>query len=214
VSPGAGQVVGPVPEGRQPDVYDRLRRRVLWALPTGLYLLGSGAGGRRNLMTISWVTQVAVEPKMVAIGVESSAVTHALVAESGTFALSLLPRSQRAVVRKFAKPVAEADVDIDEERREGTMNGEPVRLAPGGDPVLGQCAAWLQCTVRHRLGLGSHSLFVGEVTNCGIGAPTRAGEKAGGQAEAGSPVEAGAEEQAAGPGEVLRMEDTRMNYGG
>lgn len=201
MSPGPGPVVGPVPDGRQPETYDRLRRRILWSLPTGLYVLGSGAGPRRNLMTISWVTQVATEPKLVAVSIESSSVTAALVAESGTFALSLLPRQQRAVVRKFAKPVLDAVVD--EEQRQGTMNGEEVHLVRTGDPVLAQCAAWLECVVRHRVVLGSHNLFVGEVTDCGLGAPSLR--------SSGDTV---ADEEARAPGEVLRMEDTRMNYGG
>ena len=39
------------PRGRDPDEYDRLRRRVLWSMPTGLFVVGSRAGDRRNLMT-------------------------------------------------------------------------------------------------------------------------------------------------------------------
>ena len=33
-----------VPEGRDPEEYDRMRRRVLWSLPTGLFVVGSRAG--------------------------------------------------------------------------------------------------------------------------------------------------------------------------
>lgn len=201
MSPGPGPVVGPVPEGLEPASYDRIRRRVLWALPTGLYVLGSGAGGRRNLMTISWVTQVATDPKLLAVSVESGAVTAALVGESNSYALSLLPREQRTIVRKFAKPVL--DSEIDEERRSGTMNGEAVELAPRGDPVLAKCAAWIECAVRQRVELGSHILFVGEVTDCGVGAPS-----------ASRPSAAPTDRVPTETGEVLRMEDTRMNYGG
>ena len=34
-------IVGPVPSGREPEEYDKLRRRVLWKMPSGLYVLGS-----------------------------------------------------------------------------------------------------------------------------------------------------------------------------
>ena len=61
--------VGPFPEGRDPEEYDRLRRRVLWSLPTGLFVVGSRAGARRNLMTCNWVMQVATTPKLVAVAV-------------------------------------------------------------------------------------------------------------------------------------------------
>jgi flavin reductase (DIM6/NTAB) family NADH-FMN oxidoreductase RutF len=186
----AHDALGPVPAGRDPDDYDRLRRRVLWSMPSGLYVVGTRAGTRRNLMTISWVTQVAMSPKLVGIGVESAAVTHELLTTGGVFALSLLPRSQRAVVRRFAKPVTESLVDDD--TGVGTMHEEPVHVATTGAPVLDRAVAWLDCEVRHVLALGSHSWFVGEVVDCGESADGSEGPDSG----------------------ILRMEDTRMNYGG
>lgn len=162
------------------DGFDRRRRRTLWALPTGLYLLGSRSGDERNLMTINWVTQVCMEPKLVGVGVEREAVTHRLVADGGAFTVSLLSRDDRAVVRKFVRP---ATVDGD-----GTLNGFAVEEGPTGTPVLAQAAAWLDCRVVERLDLGSHTLFVGEVVGCSAPEDPDAG--------------------------VLRMEDTRMNYGG
>lgn len=159
------------------DAFDRLRRRVLWALPAGLYLLGSRSadGSRRNLMTLSWAMQVATSPKLVAVGVEADAVTRGLVEDGGVFSVSLLNRDDRAVVRRFAKP---ADDDF---------GGHAVFEAATGAPILAAAAAWLDCEVRHALDLGSHTLFVGEVVDCGY------------------PAEGA---------EILRMEDTRMSYGG
>ncbi len=197
---GPDAVVGPVPVGRDPDDYDRLRRRVLWSMPTGLYVVGTRAGGDRNLMTISWVTQVATSPKLVGIGVESGAHTHALLVEGGVFALSLLPRSQRAIVRRFVKPVTESSVDDD--TGVGTMQGEPVHTAATGAPILDVALSWMDCEVRHVLALGSHSFFVGEVVDCAGpagGAPDRSSSGPGAADPDSSP---------------LRMEDTRMNYGG
>jgi flavin reductase (DIM6/NTAB) family NADH-FMN oxidoreductase RutF len=168
-------------------------------MPSGLYVVGTRAAGRRNLMTISWVTQVAVIPKLVGIGVESVAVTHDLLERGGVFALSLLPRSQRATVRRFVKPVTESAVD--DTTGVGTMQGEPVHGAVTGAPILDVAMSWLDCEVRHVLALGSHSFFVGEVVDCGESVP--------GSTQASSP----------GPdadldSSPLRMEDTRMNYGG
>jgi flavin reductase (DIM6/NTAB) family NADH-FMN oxidoreductase RutF len=183
-------VVGPVPEGRDPGEYDRLRRRVLWSMPAGLYVVGTRAGSDRNLMTISWVTQVAVSPKLVGIGVESGAVTHTLLHRGRVFALSLLPRAQRAVVRRFAKPVTE--LSFDDRTGVGTMQGEPVHVAVTGAPILDCAVSWLDCEVRHVLALGSHDWFVGEVVDCGEATDSPSGPDAA----------------------VLAMGDTRMNYGG
>jgi flavin reductase (DIM6/NTAB) family NADH-FMN oxidoreductase RutF len=190
-----GDVVGPVPDGREPDEYDRLRRRVLWSLPTGLYVLGSRAGGRRNLMTVSWVTQVAQTPKLVGVGVEATSHTHELLSEGGVFSLSLLARRDRALVRHFVKPVA--DSDFDEASGRGTMNGAPVRRASTGAPILDVAVAWIDCEIRHALPLGSHTWFVGEVIDVGEVEPTGPDDGTDGA-----------------DGGILRMEDTRMNYGG
>jgi flavin reductase (DIM6/NTAB) family NADH-FMN oxidoreductase RutF len=59
-------VVGPVPPDHDPGEYDKLRRRVLWTMPSGLYVLGTRAGERRNGMTVNWVTQVSSDPKLLA----------------------------------------------------------------------------------------------------------------------------------------------------
>jgi flavin reductase len=187
-------VIGPVPGGKDPGAYDRLRRRVLWSMPCGLYVVGTRAGARRNLMTVSWATQVAMDPKLIGIGVESGAVTHDLLVEGRVFALSLLPRSQRAVVRRFAKPVTETLVD--DATGTGTMQGEPVHSATTGAPILDGAVSWLDCELRHVFGLGSHSWFVGEVVDCGETAPS---------------TEASDDETDA---RILSMQDTRMNYGG
>ena len=179
--------VGPIPPGADPATYDRVRRRVLWRMPSGLYLLGSRSGDERNLMTLNWATQVCTDPKLVAVGIEKPALTHRLVEEGGCFTLCVLARADRAVVRSFAKPAA-WDGDA------STLNGHAVREATTGAPVFARAAAWLDCRLRHHLDLGSHSLFVGEVVDAG-----EADAEAG-----GDPTDL----------EVLRMEDTRMNYGG
>jgi flavin reductase (DIM6/NTAB) family NADH-FMN oxidoreductase RutF len=182
----ASEVVGHVPSGSDPVEYDRLRRRVLWSLPTGLYVLGSRSGDTRNFMTCNLAMQLALDPKVVGVSVERSAVTWRLIDEGGAFALSLIARSDRALVRKFVKP---SDHDL----AGGTLAGEAYREAPvTGAPVLATAAGYLDCRVTSRLDLRSHTLFAGEVMAAGFGtAPDRA-------------------EGAA----ILRMEDTRMNYGG
>jgi flavin reductase (DIM6/NTAB) family NADH-FMN oxidoreductase RutF len=70
-----------------------------------------------------------------------------------------------------------------------TLNGFPFHDgALTGAPVLDQAAAFVECEVRNPVDVGGHTLFIGEVVNCAFQKP---------------------EETA-----VLRMEDTRMSYGG
>jgi flavin reductase (DIM6/NTAB) family NADH-FMN oxidoreductase RutF len=187
----SGELVGPFPSGVDHDEYDRLRRRVLWSFPTGLFVVGSvgrvDGSPRCNLMTANLVVQVATNPKMVAVAVEHEAVTAALIRDGRCFTISLLSRSDRAVVRRFVKPVTE--VSLDEMGRPSTMAGEAVRLAGSGAPILAGALAWVDCRLHSADELGSHMLAIGEVVDAGgLDDPEVA--------------------------DVLRMEDTRMNYGG
>jgi len=163
-------------------------------MPSGLYVVGSRSGSERNLMTLNWATQVAQEPKLVGISVEHHALTHRLVSSGGVFSLSLLDRGDRSLVRDFVKPVA--DIEIDESTGEGTMNGYGVVVASTGAPILALATAWLDCEVRHSLPLGSHTWFVGEVVDAGAGSTRDDPGVLGGSYP------------------WLRMEDTRMHYGG
>lgn len=183
--PGGTGPIGPYPPGIDTDEqmagYDKLRRRVLWSLPYGLYIVGSRAGDRRNGMTLNWATQLSFDPKLVGIGVEGSALTHELISESGAFSLNTVAREDRAMVRKFTKPV-----DVDDAAR--TLNGFPFHDGVTGSPILDQAPAYMECEVRDALRFGHHTFFVGEVVDCGF------------QLDEDTPV--------------LRMEDTRMSYGG
>jgi len=176
----AAQPVGPFPSGVDPEQYDRLRRRTLWRMPAGIYLLGSAADGRRNLMTHDWAMQVATSPKLVAVSVRNDALTCELVKRGGAFSLCFLKREDRALIRGFTKPAEEGP-------EPGTLGGYLVKEGATGVPLLAQAAAWLECQVRHELAVGDHTLFVGEVVDC-----------------------AAPDEES----DVLRMEDTRLNYGG
>jgi flavin reductase (DIM6/NTAB) family NADH-FMN oxidoreductase RutF len=163
---------------------DRHRRRVLWAMPTGLYLIGSRSDDEVNLMTANLVVQVCLEPKLVAVALERDSVTARLVAKSNAFTISLVHRTDRDIVRRFVKPVKEVERDSD-----GVvlaLSGHAVSEV-GADrlPVLAHAAGYLVCTLNRSEQLGSHTLCIGEVVDV-------AGE----------------------PSEVLRMEDTRMHYGG
>ena len=178
--------VGPYPAGvgtedEQVD-YDKLRRRVLWKMPSGLYVVGSTDGAeRRNGMTTNWVTQLSFDPKWVGVGIERDAVTHGLIEAGGVFSVCLIDREDRAIVRKFTKPV---EVDLAAK----TLNGFAYVERATGAPILAGSVAFLDCAVRDRMEVGNHTFFAGEVLEAGFLKDEDT--------------------------EVLRMEDTRMNYGG
>ncbi len=168
------------------EEFDRHRRRVLWALPTGLYLIGSRAGDEVNLMTANLAVQVCIVPKLVAVALEHESVTARLVRQGGAFSISILDRSDRDVIRRFVKPVT--DVERSPDGTVTAMAGHAVTEAgPSHLPVVSNAAGYILCSLTSAQDLGSHLLCIGEVVEV-----------------AGEPADT----------EVLRMEDTRMHYGG
>ena len=139
---------------------DQLVNRLTWKIPNALALIGSRSGEERNGMTASWITQLSMEPVLIGVGVENTAVTHRLISEGGSFTVNLWNAEDTRVFVKFSKPATYAD---------GTLNGRAVREATTGAPVFEEAIAWMDCEVRHAIDLGTHTLFVGELVDGDIG---------------------------------------------
>jgi flavin reductase (DIM6/NTAB) family NADH-FMN oxidoreductase RutF len=107
-------------------------------------------------------------------------VTHRLIAEGGAFTINLWDRADTRVFVKFSKP---ADRDGD------TLNGRPVRLGETGAPIFEEAIAYADCRLWKTVDCGGHSIFIGEIVDCGF---HDGGEDA----------------------SVARIQDTRMKYGG
>jgi flavin reductase (DIM6/NTAB) family NADH-FMN oxidoreductase RutF len=138
---------------------EQLVNRVTWKIPNALVLVGSRAGDQRNAMTTSWVTQLAMEPVLIGVGVDNNAVTHGLISAGGSFTVNLWDATDTKVFVKFSKPAVDDGA---------TLNGRPVRAGATGAPIFDEALAWIDCQVRHSLELGSHTLFVGEVVEVGL----------------------------------------------
>lgn len=162
------------------NVPDETVNKVLWSIPNVLCLVGSASGDEWNGMTTSWVTQVSMEPVLVAIGVDAKAVSHRLITEGGGFTVNLWSRADTRTFVKFSKPAT---------RDGNTLNGRPVRPGLTGAPIFEEAVAYLDCRLWRTVDAGTHTVFLGEVIDCGF---QNEGEDA----------------------EIARMEDTRMKYGG
>ena len=131
-------------------------------------------------MTLNWATQVSFAPKLLGVGRDHRVHARA-VSVRRAFSLNIIDREDRAIVRKFTKPV---EVDL----AAHTLNGFPFHDGVTGAPILDQAVAYLDCEVRESVVVGEHTLFLGEIVDAGFQKPEDT--------------------------PVLRMEDTRMNYGG
>lgn len=133
--------------------------KVMWTIPNALCLIGSRSGDEWNGMTQSWVSQVSMEPVLVAISVDAQAVTNRLIRNGGSFTVNLWDREDTRVFVKFSKPAVK-DGD--------TLNGRPIRTGVTGAPIFTEAVAFIDCRLERTIELGSHDLFIGEVVDTGF----------------------------------------------
>ena len=138
---------------------DQLVNRLTWKIPNALALIGSRSGEERNGMTASWITQLSMEPVLIGVSVDNTAVTHRLISEGGSFTVNLWDSQDTRVFVKFSKPANYAD---------GALNARAVRSAATGAPVFDEATAWMDCEVRQSIDFGTHTLFVGELVDGAI----------------------------------------------
>lgn len=138
---------------------DELINKVTWKIPNALALVGSRSGDEWNGMTTSWITQVSMEPVLIAVSVDNDAVTHRLVTEGGSFTVNLWSSDDTKTFVKFSKPATKEGM---------ALNGRGVREGVTGAPVFEEAIAHLDCEVRQSLDVGTHTLFIGEVVDAGI----------------------------------------------
>jgi flavin reductase (DIM6/NTAB) family NADH-FMN oxidoreductase RutF len=160
VSCSPNVTVGLITARRFIEMDTDLKKTALRMIPYGLYVLTSEASdGTVAASTVNWVTQASFEPPLVAVGVKADSGAHAVIKESGSFALNVLGKAQQSLAFAFFKPA---------EREGNTIAGEAFSSGKSGAPILGSAAAFLDCRLTDTVERGDHSIFVGEVIDVGV----------------------------------------------
>lgn len=131
-------------------------REALSHLAGGVVIVTTrGKDGDPRGMTATAVCSVSLEPPLVMACLDTRAATHAAVAESGIFALNLLPDSEEELARRFAVSAPGKFVDLD------------VSSGQTGAPLLDGALAFCDCAVVRSVPAGDHTIFIGRVEDAG-----------------------------------------------
>jgi flavin reductase (DIM6/NTAB) family NADH-FMN oxidoreductase RutF len=141
------------------NLESELINKVTWKIPNALVLLGSRSGEEWNGMTTSWVTQVAQDPVLIGVGVDTAAVTHRLIREGGSFSVNLWNSDNTRPFVKFSKPAAKDGM---------ALNGYGISEGETGVPLFDDAIAWMECVVKNEVDCGSHTFFIGELVAAGV----------------------------------------------
>lgn len=137
------------------------KKTALRMIPYGIYVLTcEGEDGTASAATVNWATQASFKPPLVAVGVKVDSLAHALIKQTGVFALNILGKGQGDIAFACFKPT----------RRDGdTIAGQ--RFSAGeatGSPILDEATAFVECKLVDSVEKGDHSVFVGEVVGAGV----------------------------------------------
>ena len=115
---------------------------------------------KKNMITLAWAGTVNSDPPMVSVSIRKERYSHDLIADSGEFVVNLVDESMCRAV-DFCGVRSGRDVDKAAEMGLAYMPADTMSVSPAvaGAPVS------LCCKVRRMLELGSHDLFLGEVTS-------------------------------------------------
>src|SRR2546427_11352041 len=144
------------------------KKTVLRHFPYGRYALTVRHDGEEHGMTANWVTQASFEPPMVAVAVENTSKTIAMIRDAHHFAVNLLQQGQRELAGKLGRASTNAP---------HKLKGIKTKPAPAsGPPILADALRWGECPVVATPPSGDHTLGLGEVIGGGVppeGAPPR-----------------------------------------
>ena len=139
-----------------------MNTKAMFKLGYGLYILTGQYNGKDNGCIINTVIQVTSQPNRISITVNKDNYTHDIVQETGLFNVSVLT----------------TDVDFGLIERFGFRSGKACDKFEGYTAVERAANGILYCTehtnamisakVIDQMDLGSHTMFIAEVTECEI----------------------------------------------
>lgn len=130
--------------------------------PTPVVLVSCAEKDRpenRDMVTVAWAGTVNSEPPMISVSLRKERYSHGLIESSGEFVVNL-PDEAMCKAVDFCGVRSGRDTDKSRETGLRYIPAENMSVAPAvdGAPVS------LSCRVKQVIPLGSHDMFLGEVT--------------------------------------------------
>lgn len=135
------------------------KKVALRAITYGLYVVTATHGGEFAGGGVNWLTQVSFEPPLIAAGIKVDSGLHALIDQTGLFAVNVLADDQLDIGKAmFRSTTVEG----------GKVNGFAFEPSSTGCPLLLDTPYWFECRVTDTIDRGDHTIFVGEVIDAGV----------------------------------------------
>lgn len=134
--------------------------RALFQISYGVYIISSVRDGKYNGFVGNTVCQVNSEPPTFQVVVNKKNLTHDYIAASGLFSVSIL--EEEAPFPFIGNFGFKSGRDVDKFEKLNYRVGEK------GVPIVTDYAAgYLVCEVFKTVDMGSHTIFIGNLIDCG-----------------------------------------------
>jgi flavin reductase (DIM6/NTAB) family NADH-FMN oxidoreductase RutF len=128
--------------------------QALKTLTYGLYIVTVSAGGVKNAMPASWVSQVSYDPPRIMVAVKKTRRTHDMLIKAEVFGLMVVQKGKEG---EFA-----AYKGADPEKK---FEGRAVATGKSGALLLTEYLAAFELKLCDTVDAGDHTLFIGEVVS-------------------------------------------------
>ena len=138
----------------------KIQRRpsnVLLPVPLVMVSVAGVDGGDPDIVTLAWVGNVCSAPPMLSISLRPSRHSYGLLQRTHEFVVNIPTRSQAREV-DLCGNVSGRDTD-----KFAACGFHALPAARVAAPLIEECPINIECVTRHRLSLGAHDLFIGEV---------------------------------------------------
>jgi flavin reductase (DIM6/NTAB) family NADH-FMN oxidoreductase RutF len=131
------------------------KQKVLRLIPNGMFIFTSRVGEKYGAATITWVTQVAFKPPLIAAAIRPDSTLFECLKESKEVVVHVLSVDQQDLARRFFSST---------EMNNGTLNGEPTIHGTTSAPILKNVPSYAECRVTQIVDDGGdHQLVILEV---------------------------------------------------
>ena len=139
-----------------------MNKEAMYKLSYGLFVLTAKEGKKDNGCIINTAIQAASVPNQLSICINKANATHDMIVNTGKFTVSVI--SQAADFELFKRFGFQSGRDVD--KFEGY---EACRRSENGIYYVTEGTnAYISAKVDHMVDLGSHTMFIGEITDMDV----------------------------------------------
>lgn len=138
-----------------------MNKNAMYNLTYGLFILTAKDGEKDNGCIVNTVSQVTTDPNRIVVAVNKQNYTHDMIVRTGVFNVSILSENSRFETYKHWGFQSGADVDKAEKITYKRAENGVIYLAE-------ETNAFISAKVVSATDLGTHTLFLADVTDCEV----------------------------------------------